>query len=185
VTTTENAIKTFVASIEHPYLLLLLDRLTKDRLEEVGVSKSKVNPVGEYAEYLVALALDGKRMPNAKEGHDITLKDGSRIEVKGRIFEGKRVPLSDVRHSIIENETFDYLVYVVFSEDMTIKYGLKIPFVQFLHLANFSEPRNGAPKWRFHASPKLLSDPRVTDITDALRKVQNLRSGLNLSPVSC
>lgn len=170
---TEESIKSFVASIEHPYQLLLLDRTIKTRLKELGVSKSRVNPIGEYAEYLVASAFNGKRMPNAKEGHDITLKDGSRIEVKGRIFEGRRVPLSDIKDSTIKNETFDFLAYVVFNEDMTVRYGLKVPFAEFLCLAKYSEPSNGTPKWRFHAYPKHLDNPRVTNISLELQNAEN------------
>jgi len=133
---TEDDIKAFVESINHPFLLLLLDRVTKERLEKVGVAKNKGNPVGEYAEYLVATAFGGERMPNANEGYDIILKDGTKIEVKGRIFEGRRVPRSDVKNSIIESKAFDFLVYVVFNENMMVKYALKIPFVEFLHYSN-------------------------------------------------
>jgi len=169
---TEDDIKDFVESINHPFLLLLLDRVTKERLEKVGVAMNKGNPVGEYSEYLVATAFGGKRMPNANKGYDITLEDGTKIEVKGRIFEGHRVPRSDVKHSIIESKTFDFLVYVVFNENMTVKYALKIPFVEFLHLAKFYEHRNGTPKWRFEAHQKLLNDSRITNVTEALHMVE-------------
>jgi len=169
---TEDDIRAFVEKINRPYLLLLLDRITKERLEKVGVAKSKGNPVGEYAEYLVAKAFGGKRMPNAKEGHDITLEDGTKIEVKGRIFEGRRVPLSDVKHSTIENKTFDFLVYVVFNENMTVKYAIKIPFDEFQHLASYCTPRNGPPKWRFHAREELRNDPRVLNITEILNMIE-------------
>jgi hypothetical protein len=182
--TSEDDIKGFVESINHPFLLLLLDRVTKERLKKIGVSKSKGNPVGEYAEHLVAMAFGGKRMPNAKEGHDVTLEDGTRIEVKGRIFEGRRVPLSDVKHSTIENKTFDFLVYVVFNENMTVKYALKIPFVEFLHLANYCEPQNGIPKWRFHAYPRLLNDSRVTDITETLHMIEMKMANDAIQPIA-
>jgi hypothetical protein len=179
---TEDDIKRFVASLDNPGLLLLLDRMTKERLEKVGVSKSKGSPVGEYAEFLVATALEGIRMPNAKEGHDITLQDGTRIEVKGRIFEGRRVPLSDIKHSTIENKTFDLLVYVVFNEDMTVKYALKIPFVEFQRVANYCEPKNGVPKWRFHAHPRLLEDSRIANMTEALRLVETKMANHLMEP---
>jgi hypothetical protein len=168
----EDDIKDFVASINHPFLLLLLDRVTKERLQKVGISKNMGNPVGEYAEYLVATAFGGKRMPNATEGHDIKLEDGTKIEVKGRIFEGRRVPKSDVKHSTIEKKTFDFLVYVVFNENMTVKYALKIPFVEFLHLATYCEHRNSKPKWRFQAHPALLENSSIINITEALHIVE-------------
>lgn len=95
--TTELEIQEFVDSIRSPYHLLAMDRYIKEALTRLGVSKSKGNPVGEYAEYLAMKALNGKRMPNAKEGHDLTLDSGIRIEVKGRVFEGSRVPKTDIK----------------------------------------------------------------------------------------
>jgi|SRR5690554_158357 len=166
---TESEIREFINSIESPYLLLAMDRYIKERLENLGISKSKGNPVGEYAEYLASKAFDGKRMSNAKEGHDLTLADGSRVEVKGRVFEGSRVPMTYIKDSTIQQKTFDYLIYIVLSERMSVKYAMKISHTNFQGIAKYAEPENAPPKWVFVAKPELLRDPRVEDITDIIQ----------------
>lgn len=168
----EDDIKDFVESINHPFLLLFLDRVTKERLKEVGVAKNMGNPVGEYAEYLVATAFSGERMPNARQGHDITLKDGTKIEVKGRIFEANRVPMNYIKHSTIVAETFDYLIYIVFNENMSVKYAMKISHSNFQNIARYAEPNNDPPKWVFVANPVLLDSPHVINITNEIRMVE-------------
>jgi hypothetical protein len=170
---TEDDIKNFVKEINHPFLLLLLDRVTKERLIEVGVATNMGNPVGEYAEYLVATAFSGSRMPNANRGYDITLEDGTKIEVKGRIFEGNRVPMTYIKHSTIVDRTFDYLIYIVFNENMSVKYAMKISHSNFQTIATYAEPNNAPPKWIFVANQSLLDSPHVINITNEIRMVEN------------
>ncbi len=106
-------IKKMIDEITHPNEIMVLDRHLKEALNKLGVSKSKGSPVGEYAEYLVATAFSATRMSNAKEEHDLTLPSGERIEVKGRIFEGTRIPMTYIKHPTIDSGTFDYLIYIV------------------------------------------------------------------------
>ena len=169
---TEEEIREFVDSIRSPYKLLAMDRYIKEALMTLGVAKSKGNPVGEYAEYLVAEALGGERMPNAKEGHDLTLIDGTRIEVKGRVFEGSRVPMTYIKASTIEQNTFDYLVYIVLSESMRLKYAMKISHANFQKIAKYAEPKNAPPKWVFVAKKGLLDSVLVQDLTEIVREAE-------------
>ena len=174
---TESEIREFIQSIKQPRVLLAMDRFVKEALESLGVSKSKGNPVGEYAEYLVSRAFDGIRMPNAKEGHDISLKDGTKIEVKGRVFEGSRVPMTYIKASTVSANTFDYLVYVVLSENMRVKYAMKISHANFQKLAKYAEPSNAPPKWVFVAKQSLLSSPLVEDVTCEISSIENEEIG--------
>ena len=162
-----------IAGIKEPNEILVLDRYLKETLSKLGVAKSKGNPVGEYAEYLAATAFSGLRMANATEGHDLTLASGDRIEVKGRIFEGSRVPKTDIKHSIIDSKTFDYLIYIVFDEAMGVKYAMKISHSDFQKIARYTEHKNSPPKWVFLADPKLLDSPYVENITDEIRAAAN------------
>ncbi len=166
-------IKRMIDGIKEPNEIMVLDRYLKEALSKLGVSKSKGSPVGEYAEYLAATAFNGSRMANAKEGRDLTLASGDRIEVKGRIFEGSRVPMTYIKHSIIAAKTFDYLIYIVFDEDMGVKYAMKISHSDFQKIANYTEPKDSPPKWVFVAKPKLLDSPYVENITDKIRAIAN------------
>lgn len=165
----DSEIKAFIDSIKSPFQLMTMDRYIKEALIERGISKSKGNAIGEYAEYLAMKALDGTRMRNAKEGHDLTLRFGERVEVKGRVFEGKRVPMNYFSHATISQQTFDYLVYVVFTEKMGVKYAMKISHANFQEIAAYAEPKNDLPKWVFVAKQSLLNDGRVQDITKLIR----------------
>lgn len=171
--TTKSEIYKFIDSIDNPYQLMIMDRYIKEALIKLGVSKSKGNPVGEYAEYLAAKALHGERMKNTKEGHDVTLVDGNRVEVKGRVFEGTRVPMTYIKHSTIKQETFDYLVYIVLSQDMRVRYAMQISHTNFKNIAKYTEPKNTPPKWVFVAKNELLNDSRVKDITNIIRSAAN------------
>jgi len=165
-------IKRMIDKITQPNEIMVLDRHLKEALIKLGVSKSKGSSVGEYAEYLVATAFKGTRMSNAKEGHDLTLPSGERIEVKGRIFEGTRVPMTYIKHSTIDSGTFDYLIYIVFNEDMSVKYAMKISLSSFQNIAKYVEPKNAQPKWVFIAKPALLDSTHVINITNEIKMVE-------------
>jgi len=171
------AIKRMIDEIKEPNEIMVLDRYLKEALSKLGVSKSKGSPVGEYAEYLAATAFNGSRMSNAKEGHDLTLPSGDRIEVKGRIFEGIRVPMTYLKHSTIASMTFDYLIYIVFDEAMSVKYAMKISRSSFQKIAKYVEPKNAPPKWVFVAKPALLDSPHVINITNEIRMAENKING--------
>lgn len=161
-----------IDEIEEPNEIMALDRYLKQALSRLGVSKSKGSPVGEYAEYLAATGLNGVRMSNSKEGHDVTLSSGERVEVKGRIFEGTRIPMTYIKHSTIAAMTFDHLIYIVFTEEMRVKYAMKISHSSFQRIAKYVEPSNAPPKWVFVAKPALLDSPHVVDITNEIRMVE-------------
>lgn len=164
-------IKSMIDEIEEPSEIMVLSRYISDALKNLGVSKSRGSNIGEYAEYLAASAFDGVRMSNAKEGHDLTLPCGEKIEVKGRIFEGKRVPMTYIRHSTIASNTFDSLMYIVFDEDMNVKYAMKISHSNFQKIAKYVEPISAPPKWVFVAKQSLISSPYVIDITVEIKLI--------------
>jgi hypothetical protein len=166
-------IKILINDIKEPKEIMVLDRYLKEALSKLGVSKSKSSPIGEYAEYLAAIAFNGSRTSNTKEGHDLTLPCGERIEVKGRIFEGTRIPMTYIKHSTIDSRTFDYLIYIVFDEAMNVKYAMKISLFNFQKIAKYTEPQNAPPKWVFVAKPALLDSPYVVNITNALKLAEN------------
>jgi|GEM_PF-1287610 hypothetical protein len=170
-------IKRLIDEIKEPTEIMVLDRYIKEALSNLGVSKSKGSPVGEYAEYLAAIAFKGTRMSNAKEGHDLTLPCGEQIEVKGRIFEGTRIPMTYIKHSTIAAKTFDSLIYIVFNEAMSVKYAMKISLSSFQKIAKYAEPRNAPAKWVFVAKPALLDSPYVVNVTNQIRLAENKARG--------
>ena len=59
-------------------------------LRRRGVVRTGNAPVGDYAEWLVAGALDGTRVDSSSaKSSDLTLPDGRRIQVKARLVGGE------------------------------------------------------------------------------------------------
>lgn len=93
------------------------------------LQKYKIRGASDYAEILVAEALNGKRIASGvNRGFDVTALKYGRVEVKcrqlppdGRIEE--RVQLGTAKQ-----DGFDYLAVVIFEADFRVKGAVLVPY---------------------------------------------------------
>ena len=97
--------------------------LFADILEELGrrgVTRSKNNPVADYAEHLACRAFSLAPAEKSTKGYDATDSTGKKYEIKSR---RKSIRSNPTRFSAIcdlQNRHFDLLVAVLFSQDFTV-----------------------------------------------------------------
>lgn len=147
--------------------LAIKKRLTD---EDLGVANSLTDPVGQYAEYLTLKVYGGKRTNNGTAGHDIIDRGGRKIEVKGRIKKNENYkPKTYINDSNVSGKKFDYLVYIVFSNDFEIEYAFGVDRSNFNKIFKKVEYGNSTPKWVVKAREELLKNPQIEDITRIFR----------------
>lgn len=138
-------------------------------LRERGVVRTANNPVGDYAEYLVAAALGLALSPNSSSGCDAVGPDGLRYEIKSRrLAIGSRPSrFSAIRQ--LEAAHFDYLIAVVFEDDFAVSRAVKIPRVAVQRLCFWQQHVNG---WILPAHDSVWNDAEVIDVTKMLKSAQ-------------
>jgi hypothetical protein len=106
-------------------------RPTRRELMRQLVVEHRIRSVADYAEQIVAEALDGKRERNCNcTGFDVAAPGRGRIEVKfrqlpldGRVEE--RVSLNEKKQN-----GFDYLAVVIFAPDFSVKGAVLVPYAE-------------------------------------------------------
>jgi hypothetical protein len=152
--------------------ILELLGLYSDVLDELCVRKilrSVNNPAADYAEYLVAKALNLTLAAKSTKGYDAIDEHGIKYEVKARRLTHRSHPTRFGAIRKLEESHFDYLVVVLFDEDFLVNrssilskaYVTKKAFWQ--SLVNGSILRIGEDLW---------SSKDAEDITNKLREVQ-------------
>jgi hypothetical protein len=138
-----------------------------DELKQRGVVRTRNNPVGDYAEWLVAQRLDLSLERNSKSGYDATNTSGERFQIKSRRLD----PSNNSRQlSVIRNldaGEFDYLIGILFDRDFTVNKAYKVPHGIIAKYARFSKHQNGHI---LHLRGDILRDPCVEDITHVFSK---------------
>jgi hypothetical protein len=126
-----------------------------------GVLRTKNNPVGDYAEWLVSSALNLTLAKNSAAGHDAESNDGKKIQIKGRrITENNRSrQLSVIRN--LEKNDFDELIAVIFNEAFEIIEAYLIPHALISEYGSYRAHVNGHI---LHVRGPLLLDERVLNI---------------------
>jgi hypothetical protein len=107
-------------------------------MRELAV-EHQIRSVADYAEQIVAEALNGTRERNGiTKGFDLSAPGFGRVEVKfrqlpkdGRLEE--RVSLNGTK-----KDGFDYLAVVVFASDFTVKGAVLVPYAEAWHFVNVS-----------------------------------------------
>lgn len=146
-------------------------------LQDRKVIRSKNNPTGGYAEYLVSQTLGLVLVEKSAKGFDARHEPSqSTYQIKGRrATKGNgSTQLGIIRN--LEDENFDFLVPVIFDENWTVSYAAKIPHRLVTSFAKKRDHVNGHVM-RFNRSDSTKSG--VEDITDLLQDVQrklNMRS---------
>jgi hypothetical protein len=136
-----------------------------DVLKQRGVVRTRNNPVGDYAEWLVAQRLGLSLEHNSKFGYDATNTSGERFQIKSRRLDpsNKSRQLSVIRN--LDTGEFDYLIGILFDRDFTVKEAYKIPHGVIAKYASFSKHQNGHI---LHLRGDILRAPSVEDITHNL-----------------
>ncbi len=146
-------------------LALYADILYELRKREI--IRSTNNPAADYAEYLVAVALDLDLATNSTTGYDATDKrDGTRYQVKGRrpTAHNPSRQLGAIRN--LPAHHFDYLAGVLFAEDFSVARACLIPASVVEREATYIAHTNS---WMIHLRDSLWADAEVRDITTVVR----------------
>jgi hypothetical protein len=152
-----------------PLALLSLHAAAARELRRRQVITSSNNPVGDYADYLVAEAFDLELTPKSTTGHGATARDGLRYEVKARRITGAvgSRQLSAIRK--LDKQHFDVLVGVLFDEDCGVHRACVIPHGTVLECASFQKHTNA---WILHLRDEVWSLPGVVDATEQVARYQ-------------
>jgi hypothetical protein len=97
-------------------------------LEELGVTRTKRNIEGDYAEWTVANKLNLKLAKNSiQQGYDALDQNGKKYQIKAR--ENKNTTSFDIKDIHSEESKFDFLVCAFYSpEDLKITRLIQVPF---------------------------------------------------------
>ncbi|HFQ8225918.1 DUF6998 domain-containing protein [Citrobacter telavivensis] len=154
----------YLASLSNLELLSLHSKiLTVLRSREV--IRTKNNPVGDYAEWLVSKALGMTLLSNSSAGADAIDADGMKVQIKARRVtpDNPSRQLSALRN--YEAADFDYLIAVIFDENYNILDSYKIPHEVIRDYARHSDHVNAHI---INLKGAILTDPRVMSIKENL-----------------
>jgi hypothetical protein len=145
--------------------LLRLQASATSELLNREVVRTKNNPLGDYAEWLVAKALGLTLQTNSKAGYDGIDSKGVRIQIKGRrITSGNRSrQLGAIRK--YDGKDFDELAAVIFDEDFEVTEAYLIPHHVVGEYASYREHVNAHI---LVLKGPILSDTRIRCIKDAV-----------------
>ena len=155
--------------------LLKLQAAVIGELKNRGILRTKNSPVGDYAEWLVASALNLKLAKNSSAGHDAVSESGRKIQIKARrvTADNKSRQLGVIRN--LESMDFDELVAVIFDDTYEIVLAVSIPHAVIAEYSTYRPHVNGHV---LHIRGALLSDYRVQNICTELRAYHNALKSL-------
>lgn len=136
-----------------------------DELRKRGILRSKNNPTGDYAEWLVSTRLGLSLAYNSAKGFDATDAAGVRYQIKARRVtpDNPSTQLGALRN--LGAREFDFLVAVVFDADWRVLRAAKIPHGVVEGLATFRSHTNGHV---MHLRPSVLTVDGVEDLSAVL-----------------
>ncbi|EQB9712624.1 DUF6998 domain-containing protein [Yersinia enterocolitica] len=154
----------FLTSLSDLELLSLHSEILT-QLRFRGVIRTKNNPVGDYAEWLVSKALGMTLLSNSSAGADAIDADGMKVQIKARRVtpDNPSRQLSALRN--YEAADFDYLIAVIFDETYNVIDAYKIPHEVIRDYARHSNHVNAHI---INLKGAILADPRVTSIKENL-----------------
>lgn len=143
--------------------LLSLHSEILTQLRSRGVIRTKNNPVGDYAEWLVSNALGMTLLSNSSAGADAIDADGLKVQIKARRVtpDNPSRQLSALRN--YEAADFDYLIAVIFDETYNILDAYKIPHEVIRDYARHSDHVNAhlTSRARFLLIPELVPSKKT------------------------
>ncbi len=156
--------------------LMTLHGQLLQRLRARGVIRTGNAPTGDYAEYIVAKALNGTLETNSRKGWDVSCEQYGQVQVKSRVV--MNIAAKDQRQlSVFRSFGFDHLAVVLFNADYTLLWAAVLP-KQLVQDKVFHQPYvNGHIMF---ADDKLLDVEGVVNLSDDLRGV--MENPATLSP---
>jgi hypothetical protein len=142
-----------------------------DELRTRKIMRTANNPVADYAEFLVARALNLTLVGNSTAGHDAVAADGRRFEIKARRMPrgSTSIQLSAIRG--LDECKFDVLAAVLFSSRFEIERACLIPFEVVKTHAKYVSHVNA---WNLILRPSLWMADSVEDFTSVLRQASKV-----------
>ena len=137
-----------------------------EELRRRNVVRSKNNPTGDYAEWLVSAKLGLQLQPKSAKGYDAIDSSGVRYQIKGRrvTADNPSRQLGVIRN--LEGNDFDVLIAVVFDAAWEVVAAARMPRELVAEVSAFRHHVNGHV---IHLRSSLLRNARVEDVTALLR----------------
>ncbi len=146
--------------------LLIFNSSIMKELKARDVIRTKNNPIADYCEWLVSQKYGWKLQRSSNAGFDVLDDDGQKVQIKCRTIENGRGTrqLGVIRN--IDRDTFDYLIALLFDENVEVVKAYKISKHLIKKYSRFSEHQNGHI---LSLKGDLLDDPKLEDLTEELK----------------
>lgn len=135
-----------------------------DELIRRKIVRTHNNPLGDYAEWLVAQKLCLTLAHNSESSYDGVNENNEKFQIKSR----RNHPSNGSRQfNVIRNyeaKGFDFLITVLFNKDFTVKEAYKLPYDIIPEYSRPNKHQNG----RVPILPKIIDDPKIEDISNIL-----------------
>jgi hypothetical protein len=155
-------------SLTTPQLLQYYSRIL-DELRARKIIRTSNSPIGDYAEWLVAKQLGLTLVANSTSGYDAEDLSSPKLkfQIKSRRItqHNKSRQLSAIRN--LKNHDFDYLIAVLFNEQVEVVKVVKMPHEIIEKYARYSQHVNA---YILTLHDNIFSDPMVEDLTQQFRK---------------
>lgn len=124
---------------------------------------------GDYAEYLVAAALNGQLAANSQKAWDVLLANGEKIQVKSRRVSDPVIP-GQLQLGVFRSFDFDFAVIVLLrDDDAHVVRAAKVARHVIESSTSYQKRVNGNV---LSASAKVMSHPDAIDLTALLQAAQ-------------
>jgi hypothetical protein len=149
--------------------LFSLYRAILNELKNRGVVRTENAPVGDYAEYLVKIALGGQLAPNSEKAWDVRGHGGEKLQVKARVVSD---PVEPGQLQLSPFRSFDFksaVIVLLSATDYAVSRASKVPCEVVKSSAVYRKHVNG---WVLFARPEIMGHSDATDLTATLRAAQ-------------
>lgn len=145
--------------------LLRLYASILDELARRQVVRTRNAPAGDYAEYLVSIALDGKLEPNSNRSWDVTTGSGKRVQVKSRVV--GPLTAQSATFSVLRSFDFDECIFIKFDQGTYgVMSAVGLPAQSVQAIARFRSHVRGSS---VRIGQNLLALDGARDLTDLVR----------------
>ena len=146
--------------------LMLYNYKIINELKSRKIIRTKNNPIADYCEWLVSEKFGWKLEKSSNAGFDAYDSNGFRVQIKCRTLEkGKGTrQLGIIRN--LDSDTFDYLIALLFDEDIEVVNGYKISKDLIKQYSKLSKHQNGLI---LYLKGGLLLDERIENITQRFK----------------
>lgn len=139
-----------------------------EELRARKITRTSNNPTGDLAEYLFCKAFGWKQEPNSKSHVDAIDSDGLRYQIKARRIteHNNSRQVSAIRN--LDDNHFDYLAGVLFTEDYKIYKAAIIPRSVIVEWSKYGKHTNSH---RFLLHDDIWIIPSVRDVSNELSSI--------------